>query len=45
MFPFSKKTLVGKYLRIHLSLANWYEDRLAVDQLYQRKPDLKIVKH
>jgi hypothetical protein len=24
-------------------LANWYEDRLAVDQLYQRKPELKIV--
>ena len=39
------KTLLAlcSSLTFSLSIENWYEERLYIEQTYQKKPDLKVV--
>lgn len=43
---FSNRTLNGNYHKfLKQILDNWYEDRLAVEQEYRAKPDLRHVSY
>ena len=38
IFPYDKSLT-----HVSMTTANWYEERLAIEQVYQKKPDLTIV--